>query len=140
MPKDLREWILFAITIASVFVAGVAAWFRMVGKVNGLGKRVRLTEDSCKEQGGKMAAIESEQVSMRAEYAANATRMGRVEKGQDDLRVKMEEIQVNVTAHLISIEKLILEKQGDTKETMGRHDERIKRNDERLTQVERNRG
>lgn len=137
MLKDLREWILFASVVVAWIITAAVGWMRMVNKVNGLGGRVKKTEESCKEQGGRMAMIESEQASMRAEYSANILRMGRVEKGQDDVRETMETMQANITGHLITIEKLIAEKDKDTSVTLGRQDERVKRNDERLSHLER---
>lgn len=106
-PKDLKDWITFGLTIAGLIVTGSIAWQKLVNKINGLGGRVKKTEDSCAQAGGRMDRFEKELAEYRRDAQDAIGRMGRVEKAVDDVHDEITEGNIVLGTQLSDLTKLI---------------------------------
>lgn len=116
----------FLLSGAAYVVSIAVVWGRLTGKVNGLGGRVKKTEESCATLGGVVAHVESRVAEIAADGRSVYERLGRVEKAIDGTNEHMTEMKLELAGHLSEIKMLISEKDGSTRERMARLEEQIK--------------
>lgn len=82
-------------------------WTKMVGKVNGLGGRVKKVEDSCSNNVGRMDRFERELAEYRRDTIESNKQVGRVEKSVDDLREEIQQANLGLGSQLAAISQSI---------------------------------
>jgi hypothetical protein len=132
-PNDVRDWILFGLAILTPFITAIITWTKLTDKVNGLGARLKRTEDSGAKEAGRVDRIEREVDRISQDSNTVHERLGRVEKGVDGINEHLTEIKVDMGGHLSEIKQLILSKDSDVKQLLARRDSD---NRERLARLE----
>jgi chromosome segregation ATPase len=165
-PKDVKDWVLFGSLLAGwVFIAGMV-WARLNSKIdrnaekaaegaeetkrfaqaererlqqdiNGLGGRLKRSEDACSGLGGRMDANER-QVSQAVAQAADVqNRLGRVEGKVEGIDAHVTEMKLELFQHLSDIKSLISDEQGKTRQMISDRDTNLR---ERMARVEERKG
>lgn len=109
-PTNARDWVglaLGAIGIGST-VGGLLSWWLRT-KLNGLGKRLRVTETSCTETKTEVAALKERMVESEHDR----------ESMQKDI-TRMEVVQVSILDKLNAAEKATAEHRLDQAERLAR--------------------
>ena len=119
-PKDIRDWLWIIVTIGGYIVSGAVVWVKLTNKVNGLGGRVDVTEESGNLLRGRVDRIERELAEYRHDVQDAGNRMGRVEKAVDDVVEAVNQGNLQLGSQLHAIEKLIHDKDGRTRERLVR--------------------
>jgi SMC interacting uncharacterized protein involved in chromosome segregation len=119
-PKDLKDWLGILAPVIVWIAVGAFAWAKLTGKVNGLGRRVKVVEDSRSEDRGRMDRMERELADYRRDAQDAVNRLGRVERAVEDVAETVNQGNLQLGSQLHGIEKLIQEKDSKTRERLVR--------------------
>lgn len=109
LPTTLEGWVTISVMVIGWIVSLVTLWNKLTDKVNGQGKRIQEVEKSYTGQEARMDRVERDLESYRRDQADVAGRLGRVEKGMEELHETIHNGNLALGSQLHGIEKMIQE-------------------------------
>lgn len=112
-PATLKDWWPLVAAIVGWIIVGSVGWTKMVGKVNGLGGRVKKVEEAGSASSAEVKALSAQLSEYRGDAKEANARMSRLEKGVEELHEEITQGNIGLGSQLSEISKSLTKMDKD---------------------------
>jgi ABC-type nickel/cobalt efflux system permease component RcnA len=109
----------------------------LLGQINGLGGRLKTSEESCSRLGGRMESAERQLGIVQQQGADAQSRLGRVEARLEAVDSHMTEFKLELFQHIADTKALIVNENAATRQMLNDRDANLR---ERVARIEQGQG